>query len=113
MIIAYFRNVFSPRGDIAAAVPDNLTPIEVHRGPATLYQVTNDSGSLEIKELGKAPLSQESLNTGDCFVIDAAAANKIFVWKGNFKFEVKLKIRVIIRSSKAALCKNPWEKVKF
>ena len=85
MIIAYFRNFLSPRGDIAAAVPDNLTPIEVHRGPATLYQVTNDSGSLEIKEIGKAPLSQESLNTGDCFVIDAAAANKIFVWKGNFR----------------------------
>lgn len=75
-------DALGPRTKIAEAMCDSLTPIEVHRGPAVLFQVTNDSGSLEVKELGHAPLAQAQLNTGDCFLIDAAAANKIFVWKG-------------------------------
>ena len=70
------------RTEIAAATPDYLTPIEVHRKPATLFQVSTDSGELAINELGTAPFNQGSLVTGDCFIIDAAAANKIFVWKG-------------------------------
>lgn len=75
-------DAMGPRTTIAPAMDDTLTPIEVHRGPAVLFQVSSDSGSLEVKELGRAPLDQESLSTGDCFLIDAAAANKIFVWKG-------------------------------
>jgi len=35
-----------------------------------------------VTEKGTAPFSQSSLESGDCFLIDAAAANKIFVWKG-------------------------------
>lgn len=75
-------DALGPRTNIADPTCDSLTPIEVHRGPAVLYQISSDSGSLEVKELGKAPLTQDQLNTGDCFIIDAAAANKIFVWKG-------------------------------
>jgi len=70
------------RSTIADAMSDTLTPIEVHRGPAVLFQVSTDSGSLQVNELGKAPLTQDLLKSGDCFLIDAAAANKIFVWKG-------------------------------
>ena len=75
-------DALGPRTEIAEATCDSLSPIEVHRGPAVLYQVSSDSGSLEVKEQGRAPLTQDQLNTGDCFIIDAAAANKIFVWKG-------------------------------
>merc|ERR1712168_1206827 len=67
---------------LAKATDDNITPIQVHRAPAVLYQVTTDSGSLQVNKVSTAPFSQDSLNTGDCFLVDAAAANKIFVWKG-------------------------------
>lgn len=68
--------------EISAAVCDTLTPIEVHRKQAKMYHVTSDSGSLSVSDVGQAPFGQEQLLTGDCFLIDAAAANKVFVWKG-------------------------------
>ena len=47
--------------EIAPAVSDTLTPIEVHRKQATLYHVTSDSGSLTVSDIGKAPFEQEKL----------------------------------------------------
>ena len=35
-----------------------------------------------VDQVGEAPFSQSQLLSGDCFLIDAAAANKVFVWKG-------------------------------
>ena len=99
-------DAMGPRTEIADASDDSLTPIEVHRGPAVLFQVTTDSGSLEVKELGRAPLNQDQLLTGDCFLIDAAAANKIFVWKGNAENRsiiIELKIELETRNRNSEL----------
>ncbi|XP_033113783.1 advillin-like isoform X1 [Anneissia japonica] len=46
-----------------------------------LYKVTDESGSLVVTEIGGPPLSQDSLNSKDCFIVDQGPSG-IFVWKG-------------------------------
>lgn len=46
----------------------------------TLFKVSDASGSLEVTEVGRSPLSKELLDGNDCFILDAES--DIFVWVG-------------------------------
>ncbi|KAL0275577.1 UNVERIFIED_CONTAM: hypothetical protein PYX00_003389 [Menopon gallinae] len=47
----------------------------------SLYKVSDASGSLKIEKIGEKPLSQTSLNTNDCFILDTVTSG-IFSWIG-------------------------------
>jgi len=47
----------------------------------TLYQVSDASGKLESKEVGKHPLRRDMLKTGDVFILDTKSSG-IYVWVG-------------------------------
>lgn len=47
----------------------------------TLYKVSDSSGSLSVEQVATKPLTQDLLDTNDCFILDTARAD-IFVWIG-------------------------------
>lgn len=47
----------------------------------TLYKVSDSTGSLKIEKVGQKPLSQTSLNSNDCFILDTVNSG-IFSWIG-------------------------------
>jgi hypothetical protein len=50
-------------------------------GAATLYRVSNASGSMTVEELDQKPPKQEQLDTNDAFILDCGPSG-IFVWVG-------------------------------
>nr|XP_002128995.1 gelsolin [Ciona intestinalis] len=72
----------SPK-DIRPEIADDDTAQKpAQRKAATLYHVSSDSGTLQVKQIGTAPFDQDSLLSGDCFILDNGSKNSIFVWKG-------------------------------
>ncbi|XP_059192331.1 gelsolin-like isoform X2 [Centropristis striata] len=54
-----------------------------NRKTATLYQVSNAEGDIEITMVAEqSPFSQDALQSSECFILDNGANGNIFVWKG-------------------------------
>ena len=47
----------------------------------TLQRVTNESGVMEVNEVGKGKLDKSMLDGNDVFILDASS--QIFIWIGN------------------------------
>uniref|UniRef100_H2YUU5 Gelsolin-like domain-containing protein n=1 Tax=Ciona savignyi TaxID=51511 RepID=H2YUU5_CIOSA len=72
----------SPKDIRPEVVDEDVSQKPIKRKAATLYHVSSDTGTLEMKEIGAAPFKQDSLLSGDCFIVDNGAKHSIFVWKG-------------------------------
>lgn len=68
------------RGEIKAAIPDDIVDNKA-TAAIKLYQVSDNNGNLMVQEVGTKPLTQDLLNSDDCFILDQGGI-KIFVWKG-------------------------------
>ncbi|XP_033629661.1 advillin-like isoform X1 [Asterias rubens] len=60
---------------------DDETFVRQHVSNTKLYHVTDESGALVVTEKAISPLTQDLLNSDDCYIIDQGGAG-IFVWKG-------------------------------
>lgn len=72
--------------DVPAEFPESgATPKaeEAEEVQAKLYKISNDSGELEVTEVGSAPgIPMDIMETDDCYVLDCSDSGNIFVWKG-------------------------------
>ncbi|XP_043550284.1 villin-1 [Chiloscyllium plagiosum] len=72
--------VLGEKRDIKSPIPD--TVVEQHqRAAVKLYRVTDSEGKLVVQEVAARPLTQDLLNSEDCYIVDQGGI-KIFVWKG-------------------------------
>nr|XP_023655929.1 villin-like protein isoform X1 [Paramormyrops kingsleyae] len=62
------------------AIPDDK-PDVYQMSNIRLYQVSDASGSLVVQEVATQPLTQDLLNSSDCFILDQGGSS-ISVWKG-------------------------------
>jgi hypothetical protein len=53
---------------------------EVKQQPAKLFQVSDASGKLEVKEIATGNLEKKMLDEKDCFIVDTG--NEVYVWVG-------------------------------
>ncbi|XP_035268680.1 advillin [Anguilla anguilla] len=67
-------------GQLKEAIPDDNTSID-QSGSVRLYHVSDASGSLVVQEVATQPLTQDLLNSSDCYIVDQGGAS-IAVWKG-------------------------------
>jgi hypothetical protein len=67
--------------NVADASPDEDTFDRKSQTRPTLYRVSDASGELEVKEVAKAPLKQDMLDTNDCFILDYGVGG-LFAWIG-------------------------------
>ena len=74
--------------DVKPAIADDDSKSKTKSKAASLYQVSSDSGTLEVTNVGTSPFKQSSLDSGDCFIVDTGSGQTIFVWKGVFKIEL-------------------------
>ncbi|GCC36965.1 hypothetical protein chiPu_0015465 [Chiloscyllium punctatum] len=72
--------ILGEKRDIKSPIPD--TVVEQHqRAAVKLYRVTDSEGKLVVQEVAARPLTQDLLNSEDCYIVDQGGI-KIFVWKG-------------------------------
>uniref|UniRef100_H2YUU6 Gelsolin-like domain-containing protein n=1 Tax=Ciona savignyi TaxID=51511 RepID=H2YUU6_CIOSA len=81
----------SPKDIRPEVVDEDVSQKPIKRKAATLYHVSSDTGTLEMKEIGAAPFKQDSLLSGDCFIVDNGAKHSIFVWKGIINIHYSMK----------------------
>ncbi|KAK1173971.1 villin-1 [Acipenser oxyrinchus oxyrinchus] len=67
-------------GSLKPATPDNR-PDLYQKSNVRLYHVSDSSGNLVVQEIATQPLTQDLLNSDDCYIVDQGGV-KIFVWKG-------------------------------
>ncbi|XP_077997752.1 advillin-like isoform X1 [Glandiceps talaboti] len=65
----------------ASAVDDDSAFERAVQSQTRMYKVSDQSGSLVLTEVASRPLTQNLLDTNDCFIVDQGAAG-IWVWKG-------------------------------
>ena len=70
--------------DVKPAIADDDSKSRTKSKSASLFQVSSDSGTLEVTNLGSSPFKQSCLDSGDCFIVDTGSGQTIFVWKGLF-----------------------------
>jgi len=69
--------------DVKPAIADDDSKSRTKSKSASLFQVSSDSGTLEVTNLGSSPFKQSCLDSGDCFIVDTGSGQTIFVWKGS------------------------------
>lgn len=67
-------------GTLKPATPDNR-PDLYQKSNVRLYHVSDSGGNLVVQEIATQPLTQDLLNSDDCYIVDQGGV-KIFVWKG-------------------------------
>lgn len=67
-------------GSLKPATPDNR-PDLYQKSNVRLYHVSDSGGNLVVQEIATQPLTQDLLNSDDCYIVDQGGV-KIFVWKG-------------------------------
>ncbi len=73
-----FWNALGGRGAVKSAEEGGEDAAFEKNVNYVLYRVSDASGSLQVTEVGRAPLSKDMLDTNDCFILDADS--EIFVW---------------------------------
>ncbi|XP_042192289.1 villin-1-like [Callorhinchus milii] len=68
------------RREIKLPIPDELVDCN-QRTAVKLYHVSDADGNLMVHEVAARPLTQNLLNSNDCYILDQGGI-KIFVWKG-------------------------------
>ncbi|XP_048455330.1 villin-1 [Rhincodon typus] len=72
--------VLGEKRNIKSPIPDVV--VDQHQKAAVkLYRVTDSEGKLLVQEMAARPLTQDLLNSEDCYIVDQGGI-KIFVWKG-------------------------------
>ncbi|XP_078062068.1 villin-1-like [Mustelus asterias] len=73
-------HLLGERKEIKSPIPDKV--VDQHQRTAVkLYRVTDSKGNLVVQEVAARPLTQDLLNSEDCYIVDQGGL-KIFVWKG-------------------------------
>ncbi|XP_077409856.1 villin-1 isoform X2 [Vanacampus margaritifer] len=67
-------------GRIKAAVPDDDSR-QPHNAAVRLYHVYDVSGNLVVQEVATQPLTQDLLQSSDCYILDNGGSS-VMVWKG-------------------------------
>ncbi|XP_040921286.1 villin-1 [Toxotes jaculatrix] len=62
------------------AIPDDR-PDQVQNTNVRLYHVFENSGNLVVQEVATQPLTQDLLNSSDCYILDQGGSS-VMVWKG-------------------------------
>uniref|UniRef100_A0A8C5W7L3 Villin-1 n=1 Tax=Leptobrachium leishanense TaxID=445787 RepID=A0A8C5W7L3_9ANUR len=75
-----YKVVGDRRGEIKPSIADDVVD-QVAKTSIKLYQVSDSSGNVMVQEVATQPLTQDLLDSNDCFILDQAGI-KIFVWKG-------------------------------
>ncbi|XP_077390048.1 scinderin like a [Festucalex cinctus] len=74
--------VLGAKPDLPAGSPDVPT-MQTSRQPASLYVVSDASGTMTLKLVAqKNPFKQDMLSGKDCYILDNGRDHKIFFWKG-------------------------------
>ncbi|KAK2886524.1 villin-1 isoform X1 [Channa argus] len=67
-------------GPLKDAIPDDSTS-QVQNTNVKLYHVFENGGNLVVQEVAKQPLTQDLLNSSDCYILDQGGSG-VMVWKG-------------------------------
>ncbi|XP_026216998.1 villin-1 isoform X3 [Anabas testudineus] len=67
-------------GPLQEAIPDDA-PDQVQKTNVKLYHVFENSGNLVVQEVATQPLTQDLLNSSDCYILDQGGSS-VMVWKG-------------------------------
>nr|XP_057916314.1 villin-1 [Doryrhamphus excisus] len=74
--------VLGPRsGSLKAAVPDDDDAQRAQNAGVRLYHVFDANGNLVIHEVASQPLTQDLLQSSDCYILDHRGSS-VMVWKG-------------------------------
>ncbi|XP_027025923.2 villin-1 [Tachysurus fulvidraco] len=65
---------------VKEAIPDS-TVDQLKTANVKLYQISDDSGKLIVQEVASSPLTQNLLNSNDCYIADIGGVS-LAVWKG-------------------------------
>uniref|UniRef100_UPI00358FAFE8 villin-1-like isoform X1 n=2 Tax=Myxine glutinosa TaxID=7769 RepID=UPI00358FAFE8 len=68
------------RGELNEATSD-VKADHAQLSSIKLYHISDETGSLVVKEVATRPLTQDLLNSTDCYILDQGGV-RIFVWKG-------------------------------
>ncbi|KAI1883122.1 hypothetical protein AGOR_G00241980 [Albula goreensis] len=72
-----------PRPAIPAGTPDDDVVDTSNKKKASLYMISDASGSMKASVVAQAsPFKQEMLSPDECYILDNGVDNKIFLWKG-------------------------------
>eukprot|EP00163_Fabomonas_tropica_P012650 TRINITY_DN23990_c0_g1_i1.p1 TRINITY_DN23990_c0_g1~~TRINITY_DN23990_c0_g1_i1.p1 ORF type:complete len:848 (+),score=337.64 TRINITY_DN23990_c0_g1_i1:44-2545(+) len=77
---AEFWELLGGKGDIKEEDGDDVEAEKAQHTDVKLYHCSDESGSMEIKEIEDRPLKQEMLDTKDVYILDAGS--ELFVWIG-------------------------------
>ncbi|XP_038584655.1 villin-1 isoform X3 [Micropterus salmoides] len=67
-------------GPLKEAIPDDK-PDQLQNANVRLYHVFENSGNLVVQEVATQPLTQDLLQSSDCYILDNKGSN-VMVWKG-------------------------------
>ncbi|XP_075037159.1 villin-1 isoform X2 [Mixophyes fleayi] len=79
-LMEIMMHVLGDRREIRAPISDDVVD-QAAKGAIKLYQVSDASGNLMVQEVATTPLTQDLLNSNDCYILDQSGI-KMFVWKG-------------------------------
>ncbi|XP_043931169.1 villin-1 [Protopterus annectens] len=79
-LMRLLKHMLGERKEIKAAIPDDIVD-QRQKSVIKLYHVSDAEGNLVVQEVATRPLTQDLLNSDDCYILDQGGL-KIFVWKG-------------------------------
>uniref|UniRef100_A0A6Q2WQD3 Gelsolin-like domain-containing protein n=1 Tax=Esox lucius TaxID=8010 RepID=A0A6Q2WQD3_ESOLU len=68
-------------GPLKEALPDDTPDYCQQTANVRLYNVSDRSGQLVVQEIATQPLTQDLLDSSDCYIVDQGGSS-VFVWKG-------------------------------
>ncbi|XP_037536723.1 gelsolin [Nematolebias whitei] len=80
---AEMLTILGEKPDLPESPSDDTQTDVSNRKVAKLYKVSNAGGDMQVTVVAEQnPFHQESLESGECFILDNGANGQIFIWKG-------------------------------